>query len=183
MNSVLTSRQKIYDHIQDGSNCHWTDKATHDQYITYCVAKDTIQDTAETVLAHRARGFSSDVHERYLEYYGILQALYMQQDAISALHKLFLHANLSLAGMPSWDKLRNLRNDTAGHPVGRKRFLNRNIIGYNTVNYSAWPSGSNLPKSENVSLGILIDAYTREATNVLDALHNSLIQSCSSGHV
>lgn len=180
--SVLNSREKIYDHIQNWSICRWASSATHKQYITYCVAKDTIQDTAETILAHRARDFSSDVWDRYLEYYGVLQAAYMQQDTINALHKLFLGSNINFGTLEHWKDLRDFRNDTVGHPVSRQRFLNRNIISYEVVNYSAWPSDTQVPESENVALGSLIDGYANEASNVLETVHDNLVQSCYSGH-
>lgn len=182
MEAVLTAREKIYDHIQNLSACHWSNRATHDEYITYCVAKDTIQDTGETLMVHRQRGFSPDRYERYFEYYGILQAVYMQQDAVSALHKLFVGAALDVADKASWNQIRGLRNDTAGHPVGRKRFLNRNAIGYDRVNYSWWPEGSRFPKSEDIALATLMDSYAAEATEVLKQLNQELELVCAAKH-
>jgi len=182
MEAVLTARMKIYDHIQNWSACHWFDRATHDEYITYCVAKDTIQDTGETLLVHRQRGFSSDQYERYFEYYGILQAVYMQQDAVSALHRLFVGAALDVSDKASWSQIRDLRNDTAGHPVGRKRFLNRNAIGYDRVNYSWWPEGSRFPKSEDIALAKLMDSYATEAAEVLEQLSQELELVCATKH-
>lgn len=183
MESVLIVREKIYDHIQDGAVCHWMERATHNEYITYCVAKDTIQDTAETLLTHRQRGFSGDMYARYFEYYGILQAIYMQQDAIRALYSLFVGAAADVSGKPSWNRLRSLRNDTAGHPVGRRRFLNRNAIGYDRVNYSWWLEGERFPKSEDVPLASLLDSYAAEAADLLARVHDELERSCTTKHM
>jgi len=179
---VLAAREKIYNHIQNSSVCHWSDSATHDQYVTYCVAKDTIQDTAETLLVHRRNGFAADICERYVEYYGVLQAVYMQQEAICALYRLFIGTNLEVAASPCWQQVRNLRNETAGHPVGRKRFLNRNAIGYDRVNYLWWPEGSRYPKSEDVALAALIDGYTTEAASILERLHLTIESECAVKH-
>jgi hypothetical protein len=182
MEAVLVAREKIYDHIQNQSVCHWSDRATHDQYVTYCVTKDTILDTAETLLVHRKKGFVKDIYERYIEYYGVLQAVYMQQDAICALHRLFVKTELELSDMSNWKQVRELRNLTVGHPVGRKRFLSRNVISYDRVNYLWWPKGNRFPKSENVSLATVIDDYAAEAAVVLERLHVVLESECAELH-
>lgn len=182
MEAVLQIREKIYDHIQDGSACHWMDRATHNDYVIYCVSKDTIQDTAETLLAHRQQGFTENMYARYFEYYGILQAVYLQQDAICALYRLFLGAAPDLSAKHNWDRIRNLRNDTAGHPVGTRHFLNRNAIGYDRVNYSWWVEGDRHPQSEDVSLGSLLDGYANEAAAVLNGVHVELDRSCATKH-
>jgi hypothetical protein len=182
MEAVLKVREKIYDHIQNGAVCHWMDRATHDQYVTYCVSKDTIQDTAETLYTHRQRGFTENMYAKYFEYYGILQAVYLQQDAIWALHRLFLGAEPDISAKPNWKRIRDLRNDTAGHPVGRRRFLNRNAIGYERVNYSWWLEGDRYPKSEDVPLASLLDGYANEATAILTDVHAELERSCATKH-
>ena len=79
-----------------------------------------IEDTAEAVLSHREHGFTDDVYRRYIEYYGVLQAVYMQQDAIEALFALFMKPDkIDYTVLPNWQTLRDLRNSTVGHPVGR----------------------------------------------------------------
>ena len=182
MKAVLAIRVKIYDHIQRWSMCHWMDRASHDEYVVYCVAKDTIQDTAETLLTHRQRGFTENVYARYFEYYGILQAVYIQQDAIWALHRLFVGNEPNVSDKPHWNRIRDLRNDTAGHPVGRRRFLNRNAIGYDKVNYSWWTEGDRYPKSEDVALASVLDGYADEATDVLNDVYVELERSCATKH-
>jgi hypothetical protein len=182
MNAVLENREKIYDHIQNWSTCNWTNVASHDEYIIYCVSKDTIQDTAETLIVHRQQGFSGDLYAQYFEYYGILQAVYLQQDAIWALHRLFIGNEPDLSTRPSWSRIRDLRNDTAGHPVGRRRFLNRNAIGYGRVNYSWWPEGDRLPRSEDIALGALLDSYAGEAAAILEDVYAELERTCVTKH-
>lgn len=183
MNSVLDVREQIYNHIESTPDCKWSNKASHDDFVSYCAAKDTIQDTAETLLTHMQEGFVTDVHERYIEYYGVLQAIYMQQDAICVLYKIFLNKKLDAKQYNAWSRLRDLRNDTVGHPVGRRRFLNRNVISYNNVNYSWWPKKSRLPKSEDFPLKLFIDTYTTEATTILDLIYIHMNNVCSTQHI
>lgn len=183
MKAILTARDKIYDHIDDFSHCHWHVKASDDSWATYCIAKDTILDTGETLLCHREKGFSKNGRERYIGYYGVLQAIYLQQDSILALHQLFLGKPLkTFQVLPNWQKLRNLRNDTAGHPVKQMKSVNRNIISYDLVNYQSWSKGKRFPSSEDVPLGRLLDAYDEEAADVLDKIHAHLELECDSQH-
>jgi hypothetical protein len=184
MNKILAAREKIYDHIQNFAGCGWRTTCTPDEFEVYCIAKDTIQDTAETLLAHRERGFVPDVYRRYVEYYGILQAIYIQQDAIDALFKLFMASRvLDFSLLPKWQFLRELRNDTVGHPVGRRKRLNRNIIGYDRVNFMSCPGNEmHSWKSTDVNLACVLEAYEGEAAGVLESVADELASVCRTKH-
>jgi hypothetical protein len=110
------------------------------------------------------------MYARYFEYHGILQAVYIQQDAVGALYRLFFGTSQDRKNAPNWNRMRDLRNDTAGHPVGRRRFLNRTAVGYDKVTYSWWSEGDRFPKSEDVPLGSLLDGYALEAATVMQAI-------------
>jgi hypothetical protein len=186
MNSVLQERAKIYDHIYGSqSNCTWLTNASHKDSEKCCIAKDTIQDTGEALLAHRSTGFHGDVRQRYIEYYGVLQAVYMQQDSIFTLYKLFgPQANLDFSLYPAWSKLRDLRNDTVGHPVGKLKRLNRSAISYGRVNYQYWPSEDlSTLKSTDVNLARELDNYEQEAATILKLIVSEMSNSCSLRHV
>lgn len=186
MHAVLVEREKIYDHLYgDQCKCAWLTTASHKDSERCCIAKDTIQDTGEALLAHRAAGFSGDGSRRYIEYYGVLQAVYMQQDSIIALHKLFgPSGNIAYSLYPAWSKLRDLRNHTVGHPVGNLRRLNRNCISYSQVNYQHLPGDSvSTWRSIDISLAIELDAYDQEAATILKAVVTKMANSCSGGHV
>jgi len=186
MNLVLQERTKIYDHIYGSqSTCTWLANASHKDSEKCCIAKDTIQDTGEALSAHRSKGFHGDVRQRYIEYYGVLQAVYMQQDSIIALYKLFgPRANLDFSLYPAWSKLRDLRNDTVGHPVGRLKRLNRSAISYSRVNYQYWPSENiGTLKSTDVALARELDIYEKEAATTLKLIVSEMSNSCSRGHV
>jgi hypothetical protein len=184
MNKILAAREKIYDHIEDFSKCGWHATCSHTDFERYCIAKDTIQDTAEALLVHREQDFVDDVYRRYVEYYGVLQAVYMQQDAIEALFNLFMTpGTIEFAALPNWQKLRDLRNDTAGHPVGRLKRLNRGVIAYDCVNYQWCPDQKvSSWKSKDVNLAALLDAYDPEAAGVLDSVFRRLEAECAAKH-
>jgi hypothetical protein len=184
MNKTLTAREKIYDHIQNSSKCGWQATSSHIDFERYCIAKDTIQDTAEALLAHRYQGFIDDMYRRYIEYYGVLQAVYMQQDAIEALFNLFMTPErIDYAVLQNWQTLRDLRNNTVGHPVGRLKRLNRSGIAYNHVNY-LWCPNTKISSwgSKDVNLAARLDAYDSEAAFVLDSIYRRLEVECSTKH-
>ena len=181
MYKVMVNRDKIYD-LVDGaaSNCKWTQVATHEQFEKYCISKDTIQDTSEAISAHEEKGFCSETSLRYIEYYGLLQAVYLQQDSILALHRLFGETkDLNLSECSGWNEIREMRNDTVGHPVGRRKRLNRNQISYDDVHYmdikkeniESW-------ESYHVNLRKLLHRYGDEAAEVLGELHECIRKTC-----
>ena len=96
--------------------------ATDDQYIAFCAAKDWIQDTSEALSAHMRTDFSSDPIKAYLEFWGILQALFVQQDAICEMIYSFTGSR-QLMPEPikgsGWQELRDLRNLSVGHPTAK----------------------------------------------------------------
>lgn len=184
MNKILEAHGQIYDHIQDFSSCGWHECCSRIDFERYCVAKDTVQDTAEAVMSHRAKGFTDNVYLRYVEYYGVLQAIYMQQDAIQALFELFMAPDrINYSGLPNWQTLRDLRNDTVGHPVGKLKRLNRNQIAYDCVNYQWFTKDKQSSfKSENIDLGAVLDGYNCEAGGVLQSIWTRLEAECPIKH-
>jgi hypothetical protein len=95
---------------------------TNDRYWAFCAAKDWIQDTGEALVVHRRRGFSDDPFLAYLEFWGILQAVVVQQDAIAGLQYAFRGSDekiLKTEGT-AWKKLRDLRNLAVGHPTDKR---------------------------------------------------------------
>ena len=184
MNKILDEYNRIYDHIQDISSCGWHDCCSHRDFERYCIAKDTVQDTAEALMSHREQGFTVNVYRRYVEYYGVLQAIYMQQDAITALFELFMVPDkIDYSVLPNWQTLRDLRNDTAGHPVGNLKRLNRNQMDYDCVNYLWCPKDKPSSwKSENINLGAVLDSYDCEAGGVLKSIFARLVAECPTKH-
>lgn len=90
-----------------------------------CSALDAIEDTDEAIHAFTAlsqpRKRPSDLTGlRYLAFYGVLQALYIQQDALTGLHKS-LSIPFDLKNHPAIRIARNLRNGSIGHPTEQTR--------------------------------------------------------------
>jgi hypothetical protein len=79
-----------------------------------CSSMDAIQDTQCAVRAWATSSSSDDLGERYLRIYGVLQALFLQQDAVR-------HAAEAVGSewSPTGDlmDIRNIRNQAIGHPT------------------------------------------------------------------
>ncbi len=86
-----------------------------------CAGMDTIEDTQEAISLYLSlpnfKGFSGE----YLYLYGLFQSLYVQQDSVCSLYKLFLGKDIYLEKeYPRLYKVREYRDDIFGHPVNRK---------------------------------------------------------------
>lgn len=161
---------------------------TEDQYFAFCVSKDWIQDTAEALIHHRASDFSSDPLKAYLEFWGVLQAVFVQQDAIKELWFSF-EGTRELDPQPAldsaWAELRDLRNLAVGHPVKNTQskiakaataparcVSGRQPRSYKRIPLTWYVDGS--IKNEAVDLGALIDRYDIEASAYLEKCHLKL---------
>ncbi len=82
-----------------------------------CSCMDTIEDTEEALENFlKSDTNSSDEGRNYLRIYGALQALFVQQDAVKNLHDAL---KIPYTEDKALDKIRNIRNDAAGHQTKR----------------------------------------------------------------
>lgn len=189
MANILEIRGEIYNYFHGNQACQkfFFDDAQEERYAAYYTSMYLLQDTTESLFMHRKRGFSHDPHEAYIEFWGIMQAIIIQQDSIRELYEAVLGLELDKMLPTSWGKLRFLRNTCAGHPAKRNRpeskskpltrtFMGRNFIRYSSLTYEKWEKpNSKSPSSsplENIShpqieLGNLIDSYEKEAAIIM----------------
>lgn len=182
MEAVLTRRQEIYDYFQNSESCQqfFLDAAKEERHAAYYTSMYLLQDTTESLIAHRERGFSSDPFEAYIEFWGVMQALIIQQDSIAELCKAVTGKALKTHALNSWKKLRDFRNTCAGHPAKRDRnlpltrtFMGRGFGGYSSITYEQWQAQGGTTHPE-VNLGELIDNYAIEAEPKLEEILESM---------
>jgi hypothetical protein len=81
---------------------------------------DILDDTALALHSYVSHGHS-DQGLAYLEAFGVLQALTIQQDAVRKLHEILTGASINLeAAYPELKEVRDIRVRVAGHPVEGK---------------------------------------------------------------
>src|SRR5690348_9719099 len=72
------------------------------------VALDTAEDAMLALSNYQSRDIGSADGEKYLKLYGFLQAVFLQQDAIKELHRLFVGAFAQPGITSAWKQLREL---------------------------------------------------------------------------
>jgi hypothetical protein len=184
MQRIDARRDAIYNYFHGSASCQQFFFATdqEERYAAYYTSMYLLQDTTESLMAHRAKDFSSDQFEAYIEFWGVMQALFIQQDSISELHEAVTGGPLKTSNLSSWQSLRTLRNTCAGHPAKKDRpkssplsrtFMGRRFGDYSAVTYEQWQSGGSI-SHPTVDLGALIDSYATEAESQLAAVLQSM---------
>ena len=105
MHQVLNGRSAISSQFQNSAGCS---KLQGDQYAAYATSMSLIQDTGEAVEAHLGVDFASDPMRAYLEFWGVMQAIFIQQDAIHELHLVIAGARPILPPGSAWASLREV---------------------------------------------------------------------------
>jgi len=176
-------RQEIYDYFHNNRGCQqfFFETAREQRYAAYYTSMYLVQDTSESLLAHRLTGFSSDPHAAYIEFWGVMQALIIQQDSISELYEAVTAKKLDSRALNSWQKIRTLRNSCAGHPAKKDRpnkspvrrtFIGRRFGGYPAITYEQWDAKGGI-SHPTVNLDALIDGYAKEAeTKLVEVLQS-----------
>jgi uncharacterized protein with HEPN domain len=174
-------RDEIYNFFHSNDACQKFFFSMDDRYAAYYTSMYLLQDTVESLHAHRAKSFSADPMEAYTEFWGIMQALIIQQDSICELYEAITSKQIDTTSMVSWRSLRELRNMCAGHPAKKDRpksmpvtrtFMARGFGDYSAIRYEKWQSDGSR-SFPTVNLGELIDSYAAEA----EALLGQILQS------
>lgn len=124
-------------------------RAEPNNWYMLCNALDVLRDTADAITAYRQLEIdpNKDKERLYLYVYGLMQALYVQQDAAK-----YLYGSLSFGygKDKTLEKIRRIRNISAGHPISTNKERAFNFISSSTLTKErfkifsiAFPSKSN----------------------------------------
>jgi hypothetical protein len=184
MEKILNLRSEIYDHFQNSSACsqHFFLDANRDAYAAYYTSMYLIQDTAEAVYNHMARDFSPDPMLAYIEFWGAMQAIEIQQDAIFQLHIAVGGSAPTILKGSDWEKLRDTRHLCAGHPAKRsagvpapqRTFMGRRFGNYNRIVYELWDERTRSTTHPSFDLRQMINDYDIQASNVLGSVLSTM---------
>ena len=148
------------------------------QYYKLCSCLDAIGDTELAFGAYEQMLDSPRPGSSYILAYGFLQALFVQQDAVRHLHEA-----LGICSEPDTllDEIRELRNDSAGHPTKRGRgkgnrfnFISRMSIRKSGFQLMSIGPNHGLPRFRPVSLRSLLDTQHSQLEKALRALLQEL---------
>lgn len=96
-----------------------------------CSSLDAIRDTSNAIEAYLQYDGDDNYGEQILRVYGLLQALYVQQDAVKNLYEA-VELKFDISPYPKLKEIRKLRNDAIGHPT--KRGTNSNNLSFHFIN-------------------------------------------------
>ena len=86
----------------------------------FCASIYAIEDAQFAIDAYSEFPFPEDTKGKYLYIYGLLQALFLQQDAANGVSVALCNAQINLKeNYPFLHTIREIRNDTVGHPTER----------------------------------------------------------------
>jgi len=129
---------------------YFLEPAREEEYVAYCTSMYLLQDSTEGLCWHRRKGFAADPMHAYIEFWGVMQTVIIQQDSIAELTGVVTGSDLDTRALPAWSKLRILRSTCAGHltrrdlPKGSPRtrsFMGRMFGGYESLKYEQWEHG------------------------------------------
>ncbi|MGT2442195.1 hypothetical protein ACU4I5_05720 [Ensifer adhaerens] len=155
MKKVMNVRSDIYNQFQAsgaGPLFFFLDE-NKDAYAAYYTSMYLIQDTAEAIYVHMTRDFSPDPMLAYIEFWGVMQATAIQQDAIFELHKAVVGSAPAILKGSAWDKIRDTRHLCSGHPANRsagvpasqRTFMGRRFGNYDRVTYELYDAHTKKP--------------------------------------
>lgn len=116
---VQKQANQIRDYINNPRK-HYELRQNKALFSQLCSSLDVIGDTEEAIAAFKAKEFGDSKAAHYLAVYGLLQAIYVQQDAVNNLCESLgiperINKYLKLK------EIREIRNDTVGHPTRRDK--------------------------------------------------------------
>ena len=90
------------------------------QWLQLTAALDVLEDSSWAVQYYHETDYPDEVKGKYLFTYGPLQALFLQQDAISGINRALFGTDIDFKKQyPGAYATRELRNDVVGHPTWR----------------------------------------------------------------
>ncbi len=172
---VLEARGKIYDYFHKSPEII----KNHNKFAAYYTAMYLIQDTGEALTYHRGQGFSQNPFQAYIEFWGVMQAVYIQQDAILELYRAVTGQKLNIACDSKWMKIRCMRNILAGHPSNqgetdriKRTFLGRNFGDYQSIEFETWDE----QMEQNFGASTSIDVGNEEVSQLLSHVHHGKLK-------
>jgi predicted nucleotidyltransferase len=179
MERFLEVREAIYDHFQGSSAGPeiFFKAENRDRYAAYYTSMYLLQDVGEALCQHRLKGFSKVPLQAYLEFWGIMQALIIQQEAICEIYHAITGSKLGIRKDSDWNRLRDLRNQSAGHPAKRdhnvtltRTFMGRDFGDYPAVTMEVWHAETDSRTHPRINLASMMDAYEKEAVGYLQEI-------------
>ncbi len=101
-----------------------------DLWNQLCSSMDVVEDTDLAIESYANREFEEKTGPLYLAVYGLLQALFLQQDAAKHLNQALGFGDINFSNFTELKAIRDIRNDAIGHPTKREH---RTPVSYHYI--------------------------------------------------
>jgi len=138
-----------------------------------------IEDAQSAIDYYYNKVFGKSKAEIYLAIYGVLQALFIQQDAINNLSEIFkVFTDKIWKKYPKLKEIRDIRNDSTGHPTNRNNksfhFISQTSVNKNGFLLLSYKEGKS--KTKHVKIKGVIKGQKEIIFKILSAIINKLDQ-------
>ena len=143
-----------------------------------CSSLDNIEDSQHAINRYQdLKGFQG--YEGYLLLYGLIHAFYLQQDAINSLSRSLIDKKINYKKeYPKLYRIREIRNDSIGHPTNRKHGEYHVVINQNTINKTGFEyliyNDDAKTKFEYVNLTKVINTQEELSIEILNKIYSFL---------
>jgi hypothetical protein len=155
-------------------------------WLQLCSCLDVIEDSELAIDAYSARESEISVGADYLAVYGVLQALFLQQDAIDNLCKS-LRIPETIYNYPRLKEIREIRSESIGHPTRKNKkgrqsqppsyhFISRPTLGHSGFQLLSSYSNGKSDEFKDVSILNLIADQKEYTSNILTLVIEKLEQ-------
>ncbi len=128
------------------------------KWIGITASIDVLEDSSWAVEYYVKNNYPSDMEGKYLYTYGLLQALFVQQDAAENIYKVFLDENIKWRDeYPKAYGVREMRNDVTGHPLNRDNHFFIYLVQMDMKKESLTYTKDNvdLKKTESIKVNVM----------------------------
>ena len=147
----------------------------HKFWNQLCSSLDVIEDSDLAIDAYIDSKFAKDDGEKYLRLYGVLQALFLQQDAVTNLCESLEFPN-NLIANSKLREIRDIRNDSIGHPTKRGNYNSYHFISRVTITKSGFQLISDYENSKTIFRDILLIDLIKEQRKYLSKILKKIIK-------
>lgn len=143
--------ENIFEEIREICNHPWKRELLFQDKIIWnrlWASLDVIEDSQIAIDDYSNLSEFSSNEKGYLYVYGILHALYLQQDALCNLNKALFGQGIDFKSeYPELYNIREIRNSSIGHPTGRWEGKSFHGISRMTIQKKGFQMSSSFPKS------------------------------------
>lgn len=172
--SVAQLESQIRDHINAPRKLSQLIK-NKSKWYALCSALDAIGDAETGLDSYLEMPETSDFGELYISTYGVLQLLYVEQDAVKTLSKAL---GLSYELNKDVKEIRNIRNWSIGHPTrdrdGRSHYIARGLMSRKSFQLMSSHPSDQRSQHRNINIISLIEKQRAALSTALTATLDKL---------